>query len=75
MRGAHARRRRGAPLSDRTGSNESGGPLRSGAGVMQVSFAHTWDEDEAELRLRVPLGTAPRASLDVYGAPAARSLA
>ena len=36
---------------------------------MQVSFAHSWEEDEGELRLRVPLGTAPRASLDVYGAP------
>ena len=38
---------------------------------MQVSFAHSWEEDERELRLRVPLGTAPRAALDVYGAPLA----
>jgi hypothetical protein len=42
---------------------------------MQVSFAHSWEEDAAELRLRVPLGTAPRAALDVYGAPRSRARA
>lgn len=42
---------------------------------MQVSFPHSWEEDAAELRLRVTLGTAPRASLDVYGAPRSRARA
>ena len=48
---------------------------RAPGALMQVSFAHSWEEDAAELRLRVPLGTAPRAALDVYGAPRSRARA
>ena len=69
MRGAHAARRRVARTQTVPARLDFGKKARAGSGpVMQVSFTHTWEEDEAELRLRVPLGTAPRASLDVYGA-------